>query len=278
MVQQEVRTPPEIVDDIVDFDPAAPPESSFEFIGRVTDFNHYVRAREEYAAEASGARPIQWRQEFEALDFVREDGSPAMFSNNTNLTRGDGITQLGEGSASHTLGLAWQAATKSLVPPNGISMNPRDPRSSSLTGHVFRFKSQTLKLGKNKKGEELKKRIYAPIEYLGGPDFVYFGDKKTIRSRSDETDNGVPSVPSIPTIPAEAESETLGKIAEALAGATRATAYDVMLKSPLRLAEVGGDNVLDALNPAQSPNLIDRLLEDGLMVLHEDGTLTAVAD
>lgn len=263
----------EVVDDF-EFDPSNPPERVVEFVARLAEFNHYVVASDVYAERASG-KPRQWRQEFSCLDTVRSDGTPAIYSNTVNITRGDGVTPLGEGSAAHSLGLAWQAATKVLFPPNGINYSPRDPRSKDLVGHVFRFRSKNLKLGVIKAtGEALSKRVYLPVEYLGDSSYQFTGEMRVLPPRDGE-DQIAPSMPSAPSV----DEDTLAaQFAQALDGQTVAGAYDAIVKTPLKLTpELFGMNPLAGLDE-NNPALINALVERGFLHTNGNGTLVANAE
>ncbi len=157
-------------------DPGAPPEDTWEFVGRLS-YNKFIRAPQDYADAAGGAKPIKWRQEFTALDVVREDGTDAIFSNSPSMTRADGVTPLGEGSAANHLAIAW----KGLV---GISMNPEDERSLPFMGMVFRLKSKRLKVGQDRKtGQEFRVRLYIPQEIVGDSQYQYMGDKRVLKAQ-----------------------------------------------------------------------------------------------
>ena len=238
-------------------DPAKPPEDTFEFLGRFTS-NRNVYPPKDYVDKAEGARPVKWRQEFEALDVVREDGTPAIFSNSPSATRGDGVTPLGEGSAWNVLGLAW----KGLV---GTSMGPRDPDSAKFLGSVFRLRSKRIKAG------DWSVRLYLPIEVVGGADYVYQGEKRTLQSRSDNSQ--APTTP--PPPPSQDDDAIAAQLVGILHGGGRAEALSLFLASHLKATPMlYGQSMHSGLSGDGA--LINTLIEKGL-VKEENGVLKALA-
>jgi len=248
-------------------DPGAPPEDTFELVGRLV-FNQFVRASQEYADAAGGNKPIKWRQEIEALDVVRDDGSAAIFSSSPSMTRGDGVTPLGEGSAANRLALIWKALV-------GISMNPDDERSKAFIGCVFRFASKRYKVGKDRKtGEQFVVRVFEPVESLG-PDFQYQGEVRKLQPREDDSKQAPSSPP--PPPPAADEDSTAAQLARVLNGQTRATAQAAVFASPLKsVPMLFGQNIIAALNPPEAP-LVDVLVEKGFVTVNEGGAIYALA-
>lgn len=244
-----------------------PPEDSFELIGRLM-FNAFIRAPDEYAEAAGGAKPIKWRQEYVAVDVVRDDGTPATFSSSPSVTKGDGVTFLGEGMPWDKLALMWKALV-------GIRMNPEDPRSAVYLGHFFRLKSLRIKAGKNRKtGEEFVVRVLQPIEDLG-TDFVYQGDVRKLppREGGDEK-SSAPATP--PPPPAQDDDAVAQKVALVIHGSTRDTAQAAIFASDLKtVPTLFGKSLIAELTPPVAP-LVDVLVAKGLIQLKPNGLIEAI--
>jgi hypothetical protein len=242
-----------------------PPEDKFEFVGRLMK-NNFIKSRPEYVEASGGAQPIKWRQEMQALDVVRQDGTPAIFSNSPNVTRGDGATQLGENSAYHVLTLAWKKVV-------GIYMSPEDPAASGYIGHAFRFRSHVWKRENKKTGDVFEVRCYHPTEHLGGADFQYVGDIRTLQGSQD--DSGAPAAPPPPP-PAQDDTDVGAQLVAVIAGQTRETALNAVFQSELKsVPMVFGKSLVAELNPPEAP-LLDLLVEKGLIVIGTNGVIAAV--
>lgn len=252
----------------VGIDPGAPPEDTFEFIGRLI-YNKFIEAPSEYQEAAEGAKPIKWRQELQALDVVRDDGTPAIFSSSPSMTRGDGVTPLGEGGAAHRLALVWKGIT-------GISMNPEDPASAAFLNHAFRFKTTRYKVGKNRKtGEEYRVRVCEPVELLGGPDYAHVGEVRKLQPR--EGDQAKGSAPNVPPAPGAVDDNDIAwQLAAVLNGTNKDTAQAAVFASELKTVPmVFGKSLITELAPPAAP-LVDLLIEKGYLT-DVNGVLTVAS-
>ncbi len=243
-------------------DPGAPPEDTWEFLGRLF-YNKFIRAPQDYADAAGGAKPIKWRQEFNALDVVRDDGTDAIFSNSPSMTRADGVTPLGEGSAANHLAIAW----KGLV---GISMNPEDERSVPFMGMVFRLKSKRLKVGTNRKtGEEFRVRLYIPQEIVGDSQYEYKGDKRVLKAQEGADSQATGTA--VPPPPTQNEDEVATKLVAIVTNGndgTKGSALTRYLSSDMKSTPMlFGSSITGGLSFPYP--LLNTLIEKGL--LKEEG-------
>lgn len=258
----------EVVTDL-DVDLLKPPEDRpFEFVGRLV-FNQFVRPGEEYVAKA-GRDVVKWRQVFEALDVVRPDGTPAQFTNSPTIGHydeaGNFVKAGGPEPAYYVLAKAWQGVV-------GHPLDPRDARSEQLLGHVFRLRSH--RVGRDR----FAVRILLPTEHLGGPDYQWTGEVRTIRQREGGEGDGAPSFSLPQAAPVPTPSDTgdgARQIADLLdyvpnePEAVRKKLTGFIRQLP---AKVGDINVVDDVMNADGRNLVAALIEQGLLRVDENGVL-----
>lgn len=231
---------------------------AFSVIGQLK-MNVYARPRSEYVEAGGSSKIIQWRQEFDAQDIIRSDGTVPTYSNTVNVTDKDGA-KLGEGSAAQALGLYYEGL--------GVHINPSDPRAKEYNGHFFKLESTEVKMGKR-----FTKRILKPVLYYGAqcPPIT---EKRVIEASGGES--GDSSVAPAAVASATNDEETARKLAELCDGRKPEEVFNLALASMGTVSKLFDLPFFGGL-AAPSFKLLDEMVSRGYLTKGMDGTLSKAA-
>ena len=243
------------------YDPAHPPVREFapiKFVGKLK-LNVYAKPQQRYIEEGGSPNLIQWRQEFEAQDVVRSDGTPALYSNSVNVTDKNG-EKLGEGSAAHTLGLYYEGL--------GLSMSPNDPRAEGYIDHYFQLEGAEVKLGRR---GQYTKLIFRPTAYFG-TQCPPITEKRVIEVSGDGADAGVTGAA---VAQAQDDEVVARQLAELCDGKKPGDVFNAALQNMSTTTRLFGMPFFGGL-AAPRCALIEELVERGYLSKNADETLSKV--
>jgi len=235
------------------------PRRALRFIGKLV-LNVFAKPLQRYIEEGGSPNIIQWRQQFEAANVVRSDGTPAIYSNTVNVTDKNG-DKLGEGGAAHTLGLYYEGL--------GICASPSDPRSGQYIDHYFELEGTEIKLGKRGR---FTKFIFKPIAYFG-TQCPPITEKRVLEARDGDSSPGMPAA-----APAQAVNEEVvaQQLADLCDGHKATEVFNLALGSMGTVTQLFGMPFFGGL-AAPRCALIAEMVNRGYLAAEADGTLRKIA-
>lgn len=267
-----------IEEEIEQYDPDNPPEDR-GFLGRLTmsvnvsaagqvtpsqgeDMDARIAEQcRTYAEKAGNYAYDLWYLEAEALDVIRDDGTPFRQRDIIKTSSAKGA-RLGANMAPAALATGFR--------DHGVSASPlKVGAEDSAVGRVFQFGTRDIKLG-----ADFKKPVRLWPKELMDPDFVYEGEPRVIATRKEvseeegaPTDGGVASSLN--------QDEAVAILKEILHGKRPSEMVDVILADG-RLSSVASVFGVALLESATDESLVGVLQENRVLAVGGDGTLVAL--